>query len=37
VTVVNFKGYSQSIPDPGRRLFDFLVSKLQPQAVDETK
>jgi hypothetical protein len=37
VTVVNFKGYSQSIPDPERRLFDFLVSKLQPQTVDETK
>ena len=36
VTVVNFKGYSQAIPDPERRLFDFLVSKLQPKTCDET-
>ncbi len=37
VTVVNFKGYSQAISDPERRLFDFLVSKLQPKATDETE
>jgi hypothetical protein len=37
VTVVNFKGYSQSIPDPERRLFDFLVAKLQPIIANETE
>jgi len=28
ITTVNFKSYTQSIPDPGRRLFDFLISSL---------
>jgi hypothetical protein len=35
ITTVNFKAYTQSIPDPNRRLFDFLVSVLQPQSLDE--
>ena len=35
VTVVNFKGYSQAIADPERRLFDFLVSNLRPKDADE--
>ena len=35
VTTVNFKGYSQTVPDPERRLFDFLISKLNPKATDE--
>jgi hypothetical protein len=35
VTTVNFKSYTQSIPDPERRLFNFLVSKLQPKSPDE--
>ena len=30
VTTVNFKSYTQGIPDPERRLFDFLISKLKP-------
>jgi hypothetical protein len=37
VTVVNFKSYTQTIPDPERRLFDFLVSKLNAKAVDESE
>ena len=36
VTTVNFKGYSQTIPDPERRLFDFLISKFNPKPTDET-
>ncbi len=36
VTTVNFKSYTQSIPDPERRLFDFLVSELNPKPADET-
>ncbi|MDD5198369.1 MAG: hypothetical protein PHC88_01075 [Terrimicrobiaceae bacterium] len=36
VTTVNFKSYTQSIPDPERRLFDFLVSRLNPKSSDET-
>lgn len=36
VTTVNFKGYTQSVPDPQRRLFDFLISKLNPKPTDET-
>ena len=35
VTTVNFKAYSQTIPDPQRRLFDFLISKLSPRPADE--
>ena len=35
VTTVNFKSYTQGIPDPERRLFDFLVSKLKPKSTDE--
>lgn len=35
VTTVNFKSYTQAIPDPERRLFDFLVFKLKPQLIDE--
>jgi hypothetical protein len=36
VTTVNFKSYTQTIPDPERRLFDFLISKLIPKPTDET-
>lgn len=36
VTVVNFKSYTQTIPDPERRLFDFLIRKLKPKRADET-
>lgn len=35
VTVVNFKSYTQTIPDPERRLFDFLIGKLNAKPVDE--
>lgn len=35
ITTVNFKAYTQSIPDPKRRLFEFLISVLQPQSLDE--
>jgi len=35
ITTVNFKAYTQSIPDPSRRLFKFLLSVLEPQSVDE--
>jgi len=35
ITTVNFKSYTQSIPDADRRLFNFLVSKLNPVSVDE--
>jgi hypothetical protein len=35
VTTVNFKAYTQSIPDPNRRLFDHLVAVLEPHLVDE--
>lgn len=35
ITTVNFKSYTQSIPDPERRLFDFLVSRLNPKSPDE--
>jgi hypothetical protein len=37
VTVVNFKSYTQTIPDPERRLFDFLICKLKPRRVDESE
>jgi len=36
VTTVNFKSYTQGIPDPERRLFDFLTSKLKPKSTDES-
>ncbi|MGA7393495.1 MAG: hypothetical protein WBW78_12645, partial [Terrimicrobiaceae bacterium] len=35
VTTVNFKSYTQGIPDPERRLFNFLVSKLKPKPAGE--
>ena len=35
VTTVNFKSFTQSIRDPDRRLFDYLVSRLNPKSVDE--
>ncbi len=35
-TVVNFKSYTQTIADPEKRLFNYLVSKLNPKPVDET-
>jgi len=35
-TVVNFKSYTQTISDPEKRLFDYLVSKLNPKLIDET-
>lgn len=31
VTTVNFKSYTQSIPDPDRRLFEFLVATIKPR------
>jgi len=37
VTTVNFKSYTQSIPDPERRLFDFLISTFNPRSVDENR
>ena len=37
VTVVNFKSYTQTIPDPERRLFDFLIRKLKPKRADENE
>lgn len=37
VTTVNFKSYTQSLPDPDRRLFDFLLSKFNPQSTNETR
>ena len=37
VTVVNFKSYTQTIPDPERRLFNFLIRKLKPKPADETE
>ena len=36
-TVVNFKSYTQSISDPDRRLFDFLIRKLKPQSANENE
>jgi len=35
ITTVNFKSYTQSIPDPARRLFDFLLAKLNPKPTGE--
>jgi len=37
VTTVNFKSYTQSIPDPERQLFDFLTSTLNPRPFDENR
>ncbi len=37
VTTVNFKSYTQSIPDPERRLFNFLTSTFNPKSVDENR
>jgi hypothetical protein len=36
VTVINFKSYTQAVPDPERRLFDFLIQKLRPRSADES-
>ena len=36
ITTVNFKSYTQSVPDPERRLFDFLHSVLKPKSTNET-
>jgi hypothetical protein len=36
VTTVNFKSYTQSIPDPDRCLFEFLLSRIGPQACNES-
>ena len=33
ITTVNFKSYTQNVPDPQRRLFDFLVSKINPKLI----
>ncbi len=35
VTIVNFKGYTQAVPDTERQLFDFLLQKIQPKSADE--
>lgn len=35
VTTVNFKGYTQNMADPQRRLFDFLILHLNPAISDE--
>jgi len=35
ITTVNFKSYTQSIPDADRRLFEFLTSKLNPKPTHE--
>ena len=37
VTIVNFKSYTQTIPDSERRLFDFLIRRLKPKPADESK
>ncbi len=37
VTVVNFKSYTQTIPDPEKRLFNFLIRKLKPKPADENE
>ena len=37
VTVVNFKSYTQTIPDQERRLFDFLIRTLKPRHADENE
>lgn len=36
VTTVNFKSYTQTIPDPERCLFEFLLLKINPQTSDES-
>jgi hypothetical protein len=35
LTVVNFKSFTQSIPDPEKRLFRFLIGKFNPRCLDE--
>lgn len=35
ITTVNFKSYTQSIPDTEQRLFNFLFSQLNPKSTDE--
>ena len=37
VTTVNFKSYTQTIPDPERRLFDFLIRRLKPKLAYESE
>ena len=29
ITIVNFKGYTQTIPDPEKHLFDFLLAHIK--------
>jgi len=36
ITTVNFKSYTQSILDPERRLFNFLIRRLKPRPIDES-
>jgi hypothetical protein len=36
-TIVNFKSYTQTIPDPERRLFNFLIRTLKSKPADESK
>ena len=36
VTVVNFKGYTQAIPDAERQLFEFLLDHIPTKNADET-
>lgn len=37
VTIVNFKSYTQTIPDPEQRLFNFLIRTLKLKPADESK
>jgi hypothetical protein len=34
-TIVNFKSYTLAISDPDRRLFEFLMRKINPKPTDE--
>ena len=36
ITTVNFKSYTQSLPDPECRLFNFLISHFNPKPTDES-
>jgi hypothetical protein len=37
ITTINFKSYTQTIPDPERRLFDFLIRRLKPKLAYESE
>lgn len=37
ITTVNFKSYTQNVPDPERRLFNFLTATLKPKPVNENR